>query len=49
MPVTLTITGMVTTDPRAVFFDPANYNLIVSESVPVGYIAETLRVSYISI
>lgn len=43
MPVTVTVSGTATTDPRPVYFETDQYNLVVSEGVPIGYVAETIH------
>jgi len=45
VPITLSVTGVNVTGP-AVYFDTTSYNLVVSEAVPIGYLAEVIQVKY---
>lgn len=44
MPVEVSVRGTATTDPRPVFFSSQLYDIVVSEGVPIGYVAETIQV-----
>ena len=49
MPVTLTITGNTTANDTGPTFETSNYELVVSEAVPINYLAEVIKVHYMVI